>query len=225
MKIGAITVGQSPRTDITPEILEYMGNVEVIEAGGLDGLTREDIDKFKPAQGDYVLISRLKDGSSVVFAEKHILPRLQQCICDLETKGVQLIVFYCTGEFPQFHSNVPLLFPDVMLKGTVPSLAGGKPVIIVTPVPEQLEQSRVKWSCILNAKSIAASPYGAWEDLEKAAESLRGTDAGLIVMDCMGYTKKMKELFAEKTGMRVVLSRTLMARLIGELAGQCVWIL
>ncbi|MCL1993742.1 MAG: AroM family protein [Spirochaetes bacterium] len=217
MKIGAITIGQSPRVDITPEILEYMGNVEVIEAGGLDGLNKEDIAQFKPAQGDYVLISRLKDGSSAVFAERYILPRLQQCIYDLEEKGARLIVFYCTGEFPQFHSNVPLLFPDAMLKGAVPSLASDRSVIIVTPVPEQIEQSQAKWDCIPNVISIAASPYGAWEELEAAAESLRGTDAGLLVLDCMGYTKKMKALFAEKTGAQVVLSRTLMARLIGEL--------
>ena len=112
MKIGAITIGQSPRVDLTPEIVEYMGKVEVLEAGGLDGLSKEEIAKFKPAEGDYVLTSRLNDGSSVVFAERYILPQLQQCIYNLETKGAQLIVFYCTGEFPQFHSNVPLLFPD-----------------------------------------------------------------------------------------------------------------
>ena len=217
MKIGAITIGQSPRVDVTPEIIGYMGKVEVLEAGALDGLTKDEIAGFKPSDGDYVLTSRLNDGSSVVFAKRFILPQLQKCIYDLEGKGAKLIVFYCTGEFPDFHSNVPLYFPDAMLKSTVPSLVSGRSVVILTPLPEQVEQSQQKWNSIPNVKSVAVTPYGSWEDLEKAADSLQVTNTGLIVMDCIGYTKKMKELFVKKTGAQVVLSRTLMARLIGEL--------
>lgn len=40
VKIGAITVGQSPRVDVTPDLWPIFGpNVELIEAGGLDGLS------------------------------------------------------------------------------------------------------------------------------------------------------------------------------------------
>lgn len=44
MKVGAITIGQSPRADVVQELLPLMGEqVELIQAGALDGLTREDI--------------------------------------------------------------------------------------------------------------------------------------------------------------------------------------
>ena len=89
MKVGAITIGQSPRTDVVQELLPLMGEqVELIQAGALDGLTREDIQAFAPGPEDYTLISRLRDGSSVMFAERHILPQLQQCIDRLEEQGV-----------------------------------------------------------------------------------------------------------------------------------------
>ena len=79
MKIGAITIGQAPRTDVTADIMDiFEGQVELKQAGGLDGLTKEEIAKFTPEEGDYVLVSRLTDGSSVTFAERYILPRLQQ---------------------------------------------------------------------------------------------------------------------------------------------------
>ena len=43
IKVGAITIGQAPRTDVTKDILPLLGEeVELIQAGGLDGLTRED---------------------------------------------------------------------------------------------------------------------------------------------------------------------------------------
>ena len=217
MKIGAITIGQAPRLDVTPQMLPFMGNVEVLEAGGLDGLTKEDVEAFTPKEGEYVLISKMNDGSAVVFAKSHILPRLQQCIFDLEAQGAKLIVFYCTGEFPQFQSNVPLLFPDDMLKGVAPSLSGGRPVAIVTPVSEQIEQCKKKWGHVPNVSVIAASPYGQWQELEDAAQALSATDAEIIVLDCIGYTDEMKELFMKKTGAHVILSRSLTARLIGEM--------
>ena len=65
--------------------------------------------------------------------------------------------------------------------------------------------------------SIAASPYGPWEDLEKAAQQVKDMDADLIVLDCIGYTQEMKRMFEEKTGKLVVLPRTLLARVVSEL--------
>ena len=42
-KIGAITVGQSPRVDLIPEIQPILGDsVEIIQAGALDGLSKEE---------------------------------------------------------------------------------------------------------------------------------------------------------------------------------------
>jgi protein AroM len=41
-KVGLITVGQAPRSDVVPDMAAILGgDVEIIEAGALDGLTRE----------------------------------------------------------------------------------------------------------------------------------------------------------------------------------------
>lgn len=65
MKIGAITIGQAPRTDVTADILHiFDDSLELVQAGGLDGLTKEQIAEFAPGKDDYVLVSRLTDGSS-----------------------------------------------------------------------------------------------------------------------------------------------------------------
>ena len=47
MKIGAITVGQAPRVDVTADIMDILGHrTELLERGGLDGLSREEIERF-----------------------------------------------------------------------------------------------------------------------------------------------------------------------------------
>ena len=40
-KVGLITVGQAPRSDVVPDMAAILGGgVEIVEAGALDGLTR-----------------------------------------------------------------------------------------------------------------------------------------------------------------------------------------
>ena len=88
MKIGAVTIGQSPRVDVTPDILPIFGEgVELLQAGALDGLTKEQIRSMAPLETDYVLVSRLNDGTFAKFGESFILERMQTCISRLEEQG------------------------------------------------------------------------------------------------------------------------------------------
>lgn len=220
MKIGAITVGQSPRTDVTADIMDiFDGKAELCEKGGLDGLTKEEISRFKPEEGDYVLVSRLNDGSSVTFAERFILPLIQTAIYELEAEGAELIMMFCTGKFPDtLKSFVPLIYPCDILDRMVPLFSPNSSIVVVTPSSQQLKQSMDKWSQIVaDVKVISASPYGDWEEISKAAEQLKGIDADVIVLDCIGYSQEMKKLFARETKKTVILPRTLLARMISEL--------
>lgn len=220
MKVGAITIGQAPRVDVTSDIMEiFNGKVELLQGGGLDGLTRTEIEKFKPEEGDYVLVSRLTDGSSVTFAERHILPRLQQRIYDLEEQGVKFIMFFCTGDFPDtFKSSVPLIFPCKILNHIVPLLTKTSNIITVTPSPLQVAQCEKKWrNYVIQVTSVPASPYGDQETLKAAAYKIRDMDGDLVILDCIGYTQEMKEMFSAITGKMIVLSRTILARVVSEL--------
>ena len=218
VKIGAVTVGQAPRVDVTADILPLLPGVELLEKGGLDGLKREDIAAFQPEEGDYVLVSRLTDGSSVTFAEKYVLPRLQKAITELEDAGCRLILFFCTGDFPDtFQSRVPLLFPSRVLKGVAPAISSRK-TAIVNPSPLQKDQCLEKWSPYLREPvSFAVSPYEGEEGVRQCAQEVAETDCDMVILDCIGYTQKMKEIFQEETGKRVILPRTLLARVAMEL--------
>lgn len=220
VKVGAITIGQSPREDVLEDLRPLMGDgVELLQAGALDGLTREDIEAFAPGPEDYVLISRLRDGSSVMFAERYILPRLQQCIDRLEAQGAELILFLCTGDFPAvFHARVPLIFPCKVLNGLVPALASRGRIAVVVPTPQQVAQSEQKWKqYVQESTALPASPYGSREELDGAARAAAELDVDLVVMDCIGYTTGMKERFRRLSGKPVILSRTLAVRAMMEL--------
>ena len=218
-KIGTITVGQTPRTDLIPEIAPILGaSIEIIQMGGLDGLTREEIQAMTPAPGDHVLVSRLKDGSSVSFGESHILPRLEACVDQLNKDQVSLILFLCTGEFPDtFQADVPLIFPSKILTSIV-SAVHPRHLTVMTPAKEQLPQMHSKWAgCADSVCGLAVSPSDGAEAVEAAARSIP-KDTDLIVLDCIGYTVEMKERVQALTGKSVLLPRTLAARVVKELA-------
>jgi protein AroM len=220
-KLGAITIGQSPRDDVIPEMVPYLGDdVEIIQAGALDGLSYEEILKFEPEGDDYVLVSKLRDGRSVKFAERFILPRLQACIDKLESEGADVILFICTGVFPDiFKSSKVILYPQKILHGVTPRLIDKGKIAVITPDKEQIEQSLKKWS-ETGAEVIVVngSPYGEETELEDAINELnKNNNIDIIVMDCIGYTQAMKRKVSKGTGKPVVLARTIVARVLGEI--------
>ena len=218
-KIGAITVGQSPRTDVVGELGELLQGIELQQRGALDGLSPEEIKNLAPVEGDYVLVTKLRDGSSVHIAEKYILERIQKHITDLEKEGVDGILMLCTGEFPKFDTSLQLLYPQKLLQHFVAGVAGAAKVGIFTPDVSQIPQASRRW--IANGCSQvfveAASPYGDPEVVYKAALKLREQGAELLVMDCIGFTWAMKRRVMKDTGLPVVLPRTVAARALSEM--------
>ncbi len=219
-KIGTITIGQSPRTDMMPEIQAILGQeIEIIEAGALDDLTREQIASMAPKQGDYVLVTRLRDGSSVQVAEHHILPLMQGHIDRVTAKGAEVVALVCTGEFPAFNCPRLLIEPQKVLYHFVAGVAKGRRVGVVIPAPEQIEEAAKRWrSAGASAlEVIAATPYGDIWQLKEACTRLKGWEADLVVLDCMGFTTSHKATAAELIEAPIVLPRTVLARALAEL--------
>src|SRR5438477_9211152 len=98
-RIGMVTIGQAPRVDVVPDMAELLGPVEIVERGALDGLTRDEIAPLAPGAGDEVLVTRLRDGTPVFVAKRHVTPLVQRRIDELEAAGATLTVLLCTGAF------------------------------------------------------------------------------------------------------------------------------
>lgn len=219
MKIGLITIGQSPRTDVTATITEMLGpEVELIEKGVLDGLTREEIDKLAPTTGDYILVTRMMDGTHVKVAKRHVLPRIQKCVQELEEMNVDLTLLLCTGEFPEIETRGLLIEPDNLITDMVRGLLKRGKIGVVAPEKEQIPQLRSKWKTRgVSVVVTSANPYGEFKACEEAATFLAKETVDLIVLDCIGFTPKVKELFRRVAGKPVILPQTILSRILKEL--------
>jgi protein AroM len=221
-KIGAITIGQAPRVDVMPDMEPILQDIDVLQRGALDGMTKEELRAIVPGEGDYVLVTRLCDGSSVQIAEKHILPRIQNHINHLVAdEGVEGILMLCTGEFPHFECPVPLLYPQVLLQYFTMAVLGQRTLGVMTPAAEQIPQSLKRWHENGAEKVLVntASPYDSFDLVVEKAVELKAAGAQLLVMDCIGYTQAMKEAIRSKTQLPVILGRTVAAHAVAELFG------
>lgn len=219
-KIGIITIGQSPRTDVVPEMTAFFGEgIEVLERGALDGLTLEQVREYAPDAGMVHLCTRMRDGSEVVVAKEKLLPRIQEAIDELNLERVALILLMCVGEFPQFRSTSLVVEPQKIVDHCVEGLIGASHRLgIVIPIPEQEAWVRETFSKITDSITVTvASPYAEQNDLLTAAATLNEAACDLIVMYCMGFNRQLTRSIREITAKPVIVSSTIVARTVGEL--------
>lgn len=218
-RVGAVTIGQAPRTDVMEDVGEILrGNVELIQAGALDGLTLEEVQTLRPDGTGNTLVSRMQDGTGVMLQEQKILPLMQRRIRELEEKDVSAILILCTGEFPEtFVSKIPLIYPSKVLCSVVASLNNISRIGIITPEAAQMEDIRKKWSPIV--ETVVPVQWNPYHDScsQSAVERLRREQVDLAVMDCFGYSRKMRDFAAQAIGKPVILARTMAARVLLEI--------
>ncbi len=217
-KIGIITIGESPRTDVMEMVHLIAPRLEIFHTGVLDGLNASEIQALAPLSAhDYVLTSRKKDGSAVVMSRESIIPILERRIIEAEAAGCGVIWLLCTGEFPELHSKVLLIEPDKILAGFLKNLNQGQYKLgVLVPLVAQLEESKQKFSEIRKVVATYLSPYEEHtpEKLEQVKAFFLKEQCDLILLDCMGYNRKMKEYLHKATSGKVILPNQWIATMI-----------
>lgn len=218
-KIGLVTIGQTPRVDLTPELKKILGDdVQIKEKGALDDLSLEQVKTLYPKSGEEVLITRMADGTKVKIAGEKVFPLLKKKIKDLERERIGIIFLACTGEFPAIKTKSLVIRPQKLLYNTIKDLVKTKTLGVIIPSKDQVLSAKKRWSQAAEKVVVeACSPYDNIEVVETVADQLLQSEVDLIVLDCIGYTMKMKDIVYNKTKIPVILARSISAKVIREL--------
>lgn len=222
-RLGLVTLGQTPREDIVPEMAAVLGpGIEILERGALDGLDAPAVSALAPGPDEQVLITRLRDGTAVFVSLPRIAPRVQACLHELDREGVALSAVLCTGTFPGLAAAAPLLLPDRLVAGVLRGLGHGGRLGVLVPSDAHRRQAGPRWRA-LGAEPVVAvlSPYGPPDPaaLAQAAEVLASGEAALLVLDCMGYRRQTRDALRGLLGIPVLQPNLLLARVAAELLG------
>ncbi len=215
-RIAFVTVGQTPRSDLVPEILSQVAApVDAVEFGACDGLTADEIAAAAPQPGEHSLATRLNDGSEVVISKTWAEARLQALFDRIDAEGFDLLVLLCTGSFPKLHSRTLMVEAQRVVDGFVDAMTMGPCRLgVMVPLARQVEEFHVKGGNGRDVRLVHSSPYGE-DRLDKAVGEL--ADRDMIVMHCMGYDEAMRARVSAASGRAVVLARRVVAGAITQL--------
>jgi len=223
-RVGLITVGQAPRSDVVPDMAAILGaDIDIVEGGALDGLSRESIARLAPEGDDEILVTRMADASSVFVGKSKMIPLVEARIAALEGKGVALNVLLCTGEFPKLAAKRPLLEPQQLLLGLLRAMTFPGRLGVLTPSERHVPQTAERWR--RSGFDAVVAPLSPYEEddaaaVKRAADTLRAGGAGLVVMDCIGFRRKTRDEVAHLVGAPALLANLLVARVAAELLGR-----
>jgi protein AroM len=216
-RLGVVTIGQSPRTDMVPELRQWLGGAEIAERGALDGLTPAEAGRLGPdGPGDRLLVSRMRDGSSVKLEASRVYPLVCEAVRDLEDNGVATTLIVCTGELPPVPHRGTLLLAESLLSHGVQAITGDERLAVLCPDEDQAANSRARWAAVSDEPLAAsASPYtpDSLAQVTAAAAALSGSGARFIILDCMGYDLAAREAATRASGLAALLAREVVAHL------------
>lgn len=222
-RVAFFTIGQSPRTDVVPEMVQELGgNVRIDEYGALDGLSDADIAGMAPQEGRYRFATRLADGRQVQLDSQAAESRLEDLMRSVDDGRYDVLVPLCTGTAIAPMRTL-VVEPQQVVDHLVAALAQHcRKVGLVVPLAAQVDAFHMAVPLPCDVQVAHASPYEAdaqqaARNFEQAGRELASCD--LIVMHCMGYAERMRAAVAQASGRPVLLSNRLVAQTLAQILG------
>ena len=213
MRIGALSIGESPRPDLLVEIASTVDANRIKQWGALDGLSRATVERDNYR---VPLITKLKQ-QTVLVERDWIAERLQSLI-DNHHASVDAFIVLCAEDFSVLRSPVPLFIPYLLARNALETIGFDGRMGVVCPVAGQVASADTKWSVAGWEPFIeVASPFAEGE-LDGAVERLVALDSNLILLDCTSFSQSDAQRLSRSFQRSVVAVRSFAWAILKELA-------
>jgi len=219
--VAMLTIGQTPRQDITEDLRRLLPEtVTLREYGALDGLSRREAEALCGYEGaGELLVTRMAGEREMIrLSADKVFARLQDCIARAEAEGADVHLMACTGNFPPYIHQKPILYPGVCQREAALRLGGPVGVLI----PNEAQRAQIAgWWKECGAPPVlltAADPFGgaAVEEVSAAAKALAEQGARVLCLDCFGFTLEQKQAAEQAAGVPAVLPREVLCQMAKE---------
>lgn len=215
--LGLVTIGQSPRVDVRPELDEVMGDPDdgghpYVEHGALDDLSPAEIRALAPGQDEHPLVSRLRDGGRVTMSHRSVQPHLTAAVARCVDDGAGAVLVMCTGHLAPITASVPVHAAEPLAHHAALRRSANGRLGVIAPVADQCDDVSSRWQHLTGhpVPVVAADPYTEpIEAIVTAAVSLVSRGAEELVLDCFGYSSAMGAAVAAATGHPTLVCRLL----------------
>lgn len=221
MHIGFATIGQTPRTDLVPYILEHLPTgVTYEELGIMDGLSNDEIAQLDLKDDSMHMVTRLSDGGSAKIAYELAVPRMQEVVNRLASKA-DLVVVLCGADWSNVKCNVPMLNLGRLFPNIVQGIVGSAKVGVVKPSDGQISVTEQQYRKDLGLDAVVTSAFPYDSDgpnrARLAAKEMASKGADILWLTCVGMGEDMQTAAREEFSGPIILARSILSRVIAEL--------
>lgn len=219
--LAILTIGVVPVSEVLPLLTEHVSEQQITHHSLLGKLSRDEVmEDYAPESGDVLLPTLLSDGGLANVSLRKIEQALQSVIEVLDNQGYDVILLMSTANITGLVARKAILLePMRIIPPLVGSIVDSHQVGVIVPIPELLENQSQKWQGLVNAPLLAvANPI--WDSEAKlidAGRDLLDRGADVLMLDCLGFHQRHRDLLQKTLDVPVLLSNVLVARLASEL--------
>ncbi|EDH3446646.1 AroM protein, partial [Salmonella enterica] len=187
----------------------------------LGKMSREDVmADYAVEPGDDPLLTLLNDNQIAHVSRQKVERDLQSVVEVLDNQGYDVIILMSTAAIKSMAArNSILLEPLRIIPPLVASIVDGHQVGVIVPVAELLAAQEKKWQVLQMPPvySLANPVHGSEQQLIDAGQALLDQGADVIMLDCLGFHQRHRDILQQALDVPVLLSNVLIARLASEL--------
>ncbi len=212
-RVAFVTIGQSPRDDIVPEILNALDvDIEPIEVGLLDDLSDKQLDAAGAKNGEPALLTKLRDGTEFVLSMEWVRREIEDLYGDLSERDTDLVVLLSTMFGAPFQPAGATVFCDLTVDRAIEEFVkAGQNVGVILSLDGQVDHLRLSPQAKAKTKTVVARP-GNDDDFTVALQAI--ADSEIIVLHSMAYAEEDRLRIKQLAGRPVVSAQHLVASAI-----------
>ncbi|HCL1411801.1 TPA: AroM family protein [Salmonella enterica] len=219
--LAILTIGVVPMSEVLPLLTEYIDEQHITHHSLLGKMSREDVmADYAVEPGDDPLLTLLNDNQITHVSRQKVERDLQSVVEVLDNQGYDVIILMSTAAIKSMAArNSILLEPLRIIPPLVASIVDGHQVGVIVPVAELLAAQEKKWQVLQMPPvySLANPVHGSEQQLIDAGQALLDQGADVIMLDCLGFHQRHRDILQQALDVPVLLSNVLIARLASEL--------
>ncbi|PHQ66215.1 MAG: hypothetical protein COB93_12205 [Sneathiella sp.] len=209
-RIAFVTIGQSPRPDITPHLVNKL-NIPIIadEFGALDDVEDIDAELLTTEPNQISFHTRFRNGDYRIVPASVVKQRTISLCARLDDENYDFIVLISTGLYSGIETKTPLLHAQTVVETWMQSLSMVDcRVGILHPIDWNGHDDRITHGTAIR-QSVNYTMPGPSGNINDIAKGLK--DCDLIVMHSMAYSGQVARRVSAQTGKPVVTARRILA--------------